>query len=120
MATPETPDDDIPDEPDYESSNTDSETELTGGSTKAVLEVSLASQEDLDKDRVHQNLRLFTRDLLYMTELVRAISDGDISRIEDMLPILAMMFRGAGGNSYCSEILHFILNLKHIWTPEFA
>jgi hypothetical protein len=34
--------------------------------------------------------------------------------------MLAMMFRGAGGNNYCTEILHFILNLKHVWTPEFA
>ncbi|KAI9436005.1 hypothetical protein H4582DRAFT_1817065 [Lactarius indigo] len=27
------------------------------------------------------------------------------------------MFRGSGGNNYCAEILHFLLNLKHIWTP---
>ncbi|KAH9018498.1 hypothetical protein EDB85DRAFT_1873698, partial [Lactarius pseudohatsudake] len=72
------------------------------------------------KDKAHQNLRLLTRDLLYVAELVRAISDGDISRIEDFLPQLAMMFRGSGGNNYCTEILHFLLNLKHIWTPEFA
>ncbi|KAF8263669.1 hypothetical protein EI94DRAFT_1596198, partial [Lactarius quietus] len=54
------------------------------------------------------------------TELVHAISDGNIGRIEDILPMLAMMFRGAGGNNYCTEILHFMLNLKHVWTPEFA
>ncbi|KAF8257110.1 hypothetical protein EI94DRAFT_1819015 [Lactarius quietus] len=36
------------------------------------------------------------------------------------LPLLAMMFRGASGNNYCTEILHFILNLKHVWTPEFV
>ncbi|KAI9442061.1 hypothetical protein BJY52DRAFT_1093669, partial [Lactarius psammicola] len=71
-------------------------------------------------DKAHQNIRLLTRDLLYLAELVRAISDGDIGRIEDMLPVLAMMFQGAGGNNYCTEILHFILNLKHVWTPEFA
>jgi hypothetical protein len=75
---------------------------------------------DPDNDRVHQNIRILTRDLLYLCELVRAISDGDIGRIEDMLPQLAMMFRGAGGNNYCTEILYFILHLKHIWTPEFA
>jgi hypothetical protein len=55
-----------------------------------------------------------------MAELVRAISDGDIGRIEDMLPMLAMMFRGAGSNNYCTEILHFIHNLKYVWTSEFA
>jgi hypothetical protein len=26
----------------------------------------------------------------------------------------------AGGNNYCTEILHFIFNLKHVWTPEFV
>jgi hypothetical protein len=30
------------------------------------------------------------------------------------------MFRGAGCNNYCTEILHFILNLKYVWTPAFA
>ncbi|KAH9011587.1 hypothetical protein EDB84DRAFT_1590667 [Lactarius hengduanensis] len=78
------------------------------------------TRPDPDKDKAHQNLRLLTRDLLYVAELVRAISDGDIGRIEDFLPQLAMMFRGSGGNNYCTEILHFLLNLKHIWTPEFA
>ncbi|KAF8996610.1 hypothetical protein BDQ17DRAFT_1429572 [Cyathus striatus] len=31
-----------------------------------------------------------------------------------------MIFRATGGNNYCTEILHLILNLKYIWTPEFA
>ena len=75
---------------------------------------------DPNQDRAHQNIRLLTRDLLVLAELVRAISDGDIGRVEDFLPQLAMMFRGAGSNNYCAEILHFILNLKHVWTPEFA
>jgi hypothetical protein len=75
---------------------------------------------DPNQDRAHQNIRLLTRDLLVLAELIRAISDGDIGRVEDFLPQLAMMFRGAGSNNYCVEILHFILNLKYVWTPEFA
>jgi len=82
--------------------------------------ITVASGPDPNKDKVNQNIRLLTRDLLYLLELIRAISDGDIGRIEDFLPQLAMMFRGAGSNNYCTEILHFILNLKHVWTPEFA
>ncbi|KAH9014561.1 hypothetical protein EDB85DRAFT_1876332 [Lactarius pseudohatsudake] len=78
------------------------------------------TRPDPDKDKVHQNLQLLTRDLLYVAELVWAISDGDIGHIEDFLPQLAMMFRGSGRNNYCMEILHFLLNLKHIWTPEFT
>ncbi|KAJ7726731.1 hypothetical protein B0H14DRAFT_2410366, partial [Mycena olivaceomarginata] len=71
-------------------------------------------------DVAYHNTRLLTRDLLMVIVLVRAISDGDIGRVEVLLPHLAMMFRGAGCNKYCTEILHFIHNLKHVWTPKFA
>ncbi|KAF8503300.1 hypothetical protein F5888DRAFT_1917408 [Russula emetica] len=71
-------------------------------------------------DIAHQNTLLLTRDLLYMIELTSAISEGDFGRVEDLLPTLAKMFRGAGSNNYCTEILHFLTNLKHIWTPKFA
>ncbi|KAG1902806.1 uncharacterized protein F5891DRAFT_948181 [Suillus fuscotomentosus] len=71
-------------------------------------------------DMAHHNLQLLTRDLLYVLELTSAISHGDWGRIEDILGNLAMIFHGAGSNNYCSEILHFLFNLKKIWTPEFA
>ncbi|KAJ7838658.1 hypothetical protein B0H14DRAFT_2513206, partial [Mycena olivaceomarginata] len=71
-------------------------------------------------DIPHQNLRILARDLLFIAVVIRAISDGDIGRVEVMLPHLAMVFRGSGCNKYCTEILHFIHNLKHVWTPEFA
>jgi hypothetical protein len=37
-----------------------------------------------------------------------------------MLGHLCMIFHGAGSNNYCSEILHFLFNMKGVWTPEFA
>ncbi|KAK7016069.1 hypothetical protein R3P38DRAFT_3203850 [Favolaschia claudopus] len=75
---------------------------------------------DPKDDIAHHNIRLLTRDLLMVEVLVRAISDGDFGRVEVLLPHLALMFRGAGCNKYCTEILHFLHNLKHVWTPEFA
>ena len=78
------------------------------------------SAEDSSADLARRNLLLLTHDLLYVIELIRAISDGDWGRIEDILGNLAMMFRGAGSNNYCAEILHFIHNLKKVWTPEFS
>lgn len=71
-------------------------------------------------DSTYNNVRLLTRDLVYVLELISAISDGDFGRVEDFLPQLAMMFRGAGANNYCTEILHFLFNLKKVWTKEFA
>jgi len=105
---------------DYESDDLDSEADLTEGFPNALLEVSTTSLPSPDRDKAHQNLQLLTRDLLYVAKLVRAISDGNIGCIEDMMSMLSMMFWGASSNNYCTEILHFILNLKHVWTPEFA
>ena len=79
-----------------------------------------SSLKDSSADVARQNLLLLTHDLLYVVELVRAISDGDWGRIEDILGNLAMMFRGAGSNNYCAEILHFVHNLRKVWTPEFS
>ncbi|KAH9022118.1 hypothetical protein EDB85DRAFT_2151958 [Lactarius pseudohatsudake] len=119
MATPTTAlDDEIP-YGDYESSALDSETDFAGALPNTMSEATM-SLPDPSRDKAHQNLWLLTHNLLYMAELVCAISDGNIGHIEDMLPTLAMMFCGAGGNNYCTEILHFILNLKHVWTPEFV
>ncbi|KAH9056478.1 hypothetical protein EDB87DRAFT_1566489 [Lactarius vividus] len=69
---------------------------------------------------VHNNIVLLTCDLLYVVELVDATSLGDFGHIEDVLPTIACMFRGAGSNNYSTEILHLLFNLKEVWTPEFA
>ncbi|KAJ7251794.1 hypothetical protein B0H12DRAFT_1202684 [Mycena haematopus] len=74
----------------------------------------------MSEDIANHNIRLLTRDLLMVAVLVRAISDGDIGRVEVLYPHLAMMFRGSGCNKYSTELLHFIHNLKHVWTPQFA
>ena len=67
-----------------------------------------------------RNITTLIRDLLYVRELSTAISSGDWGRIEDILGTLAILFKGAGANNYCTEILHLIRNLKVVWTPEFA
>jgi hypothetical protein len=71
-------------------------------------------------DTTQENVVRLTRDLLYVVELVGAVSDGDFGRIEDILPDLACIFRGTGSNNYAAEILHFLFNVKEIWTPGFA
>ena len=71
-------------------------------------------------DIVHENVVRLTHDLLYVIELVKAVSDGDFGRVEDILPDLACIFRAAGSNNYSTEVLHFLFNLKEVWTPEFA
>jgi hypothetical protein len=72
------------------------------------------------EDHVRSNTILLTRNLLYVIELVDAVSTGDFGRIEDILPQIACIFRGAGSNNYSMEILHFLFNMKSVWTPEFG
>jgi hypothetical protein len=71
-------------------------------------------------DPEHQNIRCLASILLKIRELDTAIPTGDFTRIEDMFPDLARIFRGAGSNNYSTELLHLMHNLKHAWTPEFA
>ena len=78
------------------------------------------SSEHDESDTVNENVTLLVRDLIYVRELIDAISCGDFGRIEDILPDLACIFRGAGSNNYSTEILHFLHNLKEVWTPQFA
>ncbi|KAJ7318582.1 hypothetical protein DFH08DRAFT_714617 [Mycena albidolilacea] len=108
-----------PKDPAADAESLDSETDGEGESP-FPSHSSPAPAENANDDVAYHNTRLLTRDLLMVVVLVRAISDGDIGRVEALLPHLAMMFRGAGCNKYCSEILRFIHNLKHVWTPKFA
>ena len=67
---------------------------------------------NLQDDVVHENIVCgLTRDLLYVNELIDAISCGDFGHIEDTLFDPACMFQlgGARSNNYSMEILHFLL-----------
>jgi hypothetical protein len=88
---------------------------------------ALASDDDLeessvrvDRDTVQENTVKLTCDLLRIIELVDATAVGDFGRFEDLLPDCACVFRAAGSNNYATEILHWIFNVKEVWTPEFA
>ena len=116
---------DIPTDPsDNDPQDGDSDTEMAseegpGTPDSGSVESDSADTEDAP-DTIHENVVLLTRDLLYVIELVNAISTGDFGRVEDILPTLACLFRGAGSNNYSTEILHLLFNLKEVWTPEFA
>ncbi|THU81759.1 hypothetical protein K435DRAFT_692885, partial [Dendrothele bispora CBS 962.96] len=71
-------------------------------------------------DIIFQNTCKIFRDLLYVRELVQAISDCDFGCVEDILPDLARVFRGAGSNNYSTQLLHFLHNIKKIWPLNFA
>ena len=88
--------------------------------TEDIVHVDLQSPSNPDEDIAQQSILLLTQDLLYVIELICAISNKDWGCIEDILGNLAMMFCSTRSNNYCVEILHFIHNLKKVWTPDFA
>jgi len=89
--------------------------------TMAVNELQGSDLDSLtEQDTVYHNVVLLTRDLLYVTEVVDAMATGDWGRIEDILPSIACIFRGAGSKNYSTEILHFLFQIKKVWTPEFS
>ncbi|KAJ7576551.1 hypothetical protein C8J56DRAFT_799843, partial [Mycena floridula] len=47
------------------------------------------------------------------------VSDGDFGRVEDTYPDLACLLRGTGSFNYSNEVLHWIHNVKKVWTPRF-
>lgn len=66
------------------------------------------------------NTSLLNHDLLIFYELNKSISSGDFGRVEILLTTLTAMFTGANCKNYSTELMHFIQNLKKVWTPEFA
>ncbi|KAK7450624.1 hypothetical protein VKT23_012934 [Stygiomarasmius scandens] len=74
----------------------------------------MVTPHDPTNDPAHQNLRLLARDLLVLTELIDAIPTGDFGRIENLLPDLAAIFRGAGSVKYATEIMHLLHNFNSI------
>jgi hypothetical protein len=79
-----------------------------------------SDNEESSVDAVHGNTVKLTCDLLRVIELVDATAVGDFGRFEDLLPDCACIFRAAGSNNYATEVLHWIFNVKEVWTPEFA
>jgi hypothetical protein len=72
------------------------------------------------KNPVLHNVRLLIRDLLYFRTLHAAVKSGDFGRVEELLGTMTILYCGAGANNYTTEFLHFIQNLRKVWTEGFA
>jgi len=103
-----------------QSSENESDTDSRPGMPDPEEQSDGAGAPDPQDDCAHRNIRILVRDLLYVAELIRAISDGDWGRIEDILGQLTMMFQGTSSNNYSTELLHFLHNLKLVWGDVFA
>jgi hypothetical protein len=104
------------------SSNADNDADASGSEDDTLPMKDTSSKPSAPPLDVtlHYNVVCLTCDLLYVIELVKAVSDGDFGQVEDILPDLVCIFHAAGSNNYSMEVLHFLVNLKEVWTPEFA
>ncbi|KAF8067913.1 hypothetical protein FPV67DRAFT_1494199 [Lyophyllum atratum] len=73
-----------------------------------------------ETDMVYRNHRLLTRDIIYIILLKSAIRDADFGRIEEFLGVIAVSLMGAGMENTCEEIMHFLCDLKYVWSEEFG
>ena len=71
-------------------------------------------------DMVYRNHRLLLRDVVYIVLLKRAISDADFGRIEEFLGVIAVGLLGGGLENTCFEIMHFLNDLKNVWSEQFG
>ncbi|KAJ7679963.1 hypothetical protein B0H17DRAFT_943641 [Mycena rosella] len=69
-------------------------------------------------DTIHGNTQRLIHDLLHVSEVTHAISDGDFGHVQDLPGNLAMIFRAVGSKNYCTEILYFMHNLKFVWKGD--
>ena len=78
------------------------------------------SSDHEHEDQVYENHRLLLRDVTYVVLLKRAISDADFGRIEDFLGVIALGLLGGGLQDTCFEIMHFLYDLKNVWSEQFG
>ncbi|KAF8673067.1 hypothetical protein AX14_005425 [Amanita brunnescens Koide BX004] len=86
---------------------------------------SMAALDDLrermptdKRDLVQENSIMWNMNILTYLELTAAIRQGDVGRMEDILPIILFRFAGGGNFKYTAEILELFQGLRSEWPPE--
>ncbi|KAF8316197.1 hypothetical protein F5887DRAFT_1066774 [Amanita rubescens] len=69
-------------------------------------------------DLVQENCIMWNINILTYLELTAAIKQGDVGRMEDMLPIILFRFAGGGNFKYTVEILELLQGLRSEWPRE--
>lgn len=82
---------------------------------KSRLKVTEENQLQVFENTVRQ-----LRDSLTYYELRMAIKAGDVGRMEDLLPSLAVFFKGSGNHKYAIQMLETLQLMKYEYPPEYA
>ncbi|KIJ15179.1 hypothetical protein PAXINDRAFT_12088 [Paxillus involutus ATCC 200175] len=71
-----------------------------------------------EQDKVQMQWTMWNIDILPYVELLSAIKNGDVGRMEDLLPTLLFRFIGGGNPKYSIEILELLQGLRQEWPEE--
>lgn len=74
--------------------------------------------ESEKRDLVQENTIMWNTDILPYLELTAAMKQGDVGRMEDLLPTILFRFAGGGNFKYTVEILEMLQGLHGEWPPE--
>lgn len=69
-------------------------------------------------DLVQENIIMWNKDILPYLELTAAIKQGDVGRMEDLIPVILFRFAGGGNFKYTVELLEMLQGLHCEWPPE--
>ncbi|KAH9923719.1 uncharacterized protein BXZ73DRAFT_91408 [Epithele typhae] len=72
-----------------------------------------------DRDMVKEQMIMFGMDTLPYFDLREAIREGDVGRMEDLLPILLTRFAGGHNHKYVIEVLELLQKLHREWPAPF-
>ncbi|THV02025.1 hypothetical protein K435DRAFT_654164 [Dendrothele bispora CBS 962.96] len=80
-----------------------------------------ASRGAVEKERndpVLSQMIMWNVDVLPYLDLRQAIKSGDVGRMENLLPTLALRFNGGNNSNYFGEVIGLLQGLKQEWPEE--
>ncbi|KAF8327129.1 hypothetical protein F5887DRAFT_924902 [Amanita rubescens] len=81
--------------------------------------VELQERMPSDKpDLVQENSIMWNKDILPYLELTAAIKEGDVGRMEDLIPVILFRFAGGGNFKYTVELLEMLQGLHCEWPNQ--
>ena len=85
-------------------------------SSSAVEQMDLQPEDE--HDEIFQQASLWNCDALHYVDLNKAIRNGDVRIMKQMLPYLLFHFAGGKNSKYTIEILELLQCLHWKWTPD--
>jgi hypothetical protein len=86
----------------------------------APVPLTTIPKEKTTQATMFDNSVQFLQDALVYIQLKWAIKQGDVGRLQDLLPTLGLMFKGGRHSKYAQQVFETMQHMKNEWPPELA